>query len=104
MMRRALAIVALSALVAGCRTTRPAGEQTPLTALTSTTADDAERQLVARRAQMTTARSLLRMRITSSKLSLTVRAQLEVGNGRMLLTAYTPFGRPGCEFLPPATK
>jgi hypothetical protein len=94
-MRRALAIVALSALFAGCRTARPVGEETPLTALTPTSAEDAERQLVARRAQMTTARSLLRMRITNSKLSLSVRAQLEVGGGRMLLTAYTPFGTTG---------
>lgn len=92
-MRRALAVAVLSALFAGCRTTRPAGEETPLTAVTSTSPSDAERQLVARRAQLTTERSLLRVRATKGDRSLSFRAQLQVdGGGRMLLTAYTPFG------------
>jgi hypothetical protein len=92
-MRRALAVLALAAVVTGCRTARPAGEETPLTALTSTSAGDAERQLAARRAQLTTERSLLRIRATNGERSQTFRAQLQVDNsGRMLLTAYTPFG------------
>jgi hypothetical protein len=92
-MRRALAILALIAIVAGCRTAGPSGEETPAAALTSTTADDAARQLAARRAQLTSARSLLRMRATNAGRSLSFRAQLQVDkSGRMLLTAYTPFG------------
>ena len=95
-MRRQIAVVALSALTAlfaGCRTARPAGEETPLTALTSTTAADAEQQLAARRAQLTTERSLLHIRATNGGRSLSFRAQLQVDHsGRMLLTAYTPFG------------
>jgi predicted small secreted protein len=92
-MRRALAILALSAVVAGCRTARPAGEETPSAALTSTTAEDAARQLAARRAQLTSARSLLRIRATNAGRSLSFRAQLQVDkSGCMLLTAYTPFG------------
>lgn len=92
-MRRAIALLALIAVVAGCRTARPAGEETPLAPLTSTSAADAARQLTARRAQMTTERALLRMRATNAGRSLSFRAQLEADNrGHMLLTAYTPFG------------
>jgi hypothetical protein len=95
-MRRGIAVVAFSALTAlfaGCRTARPAGQETPLAALTSTSPADAERQLVARRAQLTTERSLLRIRATNGSRTLSFRAQLQVdGGGRMLLTAYTPFG------------
>ncbi|MEA2166439.1 MAG: hypothetical protein QOK37_4566 [Thermoanaerobaculia bacterium] len=92
-MRRAIAVLLLVAAVAGCRTVRPTGEETPLAPLTSTSAGDAARQLTARRAQMTTDRALLRMRATNAGRSLSFRAQLEVDNrGHMLLTAYTPFG------------
>lgn len=94
-MRRGIAAVALSALAlfAACRTGRPAGEETPLTALTSASPADAERQLAARRAQLTTERSLLRIRATNGGRSLSFRAQLQVdGRGRMLMTVYTPFG------------
>lgn len=95
-MRRGIAAVALSlltALLAGCRTVRPAGEETPLTALTATSPVDAERQLSERRAGLTTERSLLHIRATNGGRTLSFRAQLEVdGSRRMLLTAYTPFG------------
>lgn len=88
-----VALSAFTALVAGCRTSRPAGEERPLTALTSTTPADAERQLAARLAQLTTERSLLRIRATNGGRSLSFSAQLQVDHsGRMLLTAYTPFG------------
>jgi hypothetical protein len=92
-MRRALVVLLLSAIIAGCRTARPAGEETPLQPLTSTSADDAARQLAERRAQMTSQRSLLMIRATTAGHSLSLRAQLQIDNGgRMLLTAYTPFG------------
>jgi hypothetical protein len=92
-MRRAVSILALTALLAGCRTTRPAGEETPIAPLTSTSPGDAARQLAARRAQLTSERSLLRIRATNGDRSQSFRAQLQVdGRGRMLLTAYTPFG------------
>lgn len=92
-MRRALAVLALSAVVAACRTARPAGEETPLVALTASAPDEAARQLAARREQLTGARSLLRIRATNGGRSLSFRAQLQIDkNGRMLLTAYTPFG------------
>ncbi len=92
-MRRALAALILCAIAAGCQTARPAGEETPLAPLTSTSADDAARQLAARRAQMTSERALLMIRATNEGRSLSLRAQLQIDNGgRMLLTAYTPFG------------
>jgi hypothetical protein len=92
-MRRALVVLVLCAVVAGCRTARPAGEETPLQPLTSTSAHDAARQLAERRAQMTSQRSLLMIRATTAGRSLSLRAQLQIDNGgRMLLTAYTPFG------------
>jgi hypothetical protein len=74
-MRRA--IVLLIALLAACRTTRPAGEETP----------------VAPRAQLIGERSLLRIRATNGERSQSFRAQLQIDSGsRMLLTAYTPLG------------
>ena len=92
-MRRALVVLLLCAVAAGCRTTRPAGEETPLQPLTSTSANDAARQLAERRAQMTSQRSLMMIRATTAGHSLSLRAQLQIDNGgRMLLTAYTPFG------------
>jgi len=90
-MRRAL--VLLLALLAACRTSRPAGEETPIAPLTSTSPADAARQLTARRAQLTGERSLLRMRATNGDRSQSFRAQLQIDNSnRMLLTAYTPLG------------
>jgi hypothetical protein len=92
-MRRALVVLVLCAAVAACRTARPAGEESPLLPLTSTSANDAARQLAERRAQLTSQRSLLMIRATTPGQSLSLRAQLQIDNGgRMLLTAYTPFG------------
>ena len=92
-MRRTLAALAFAALLAGCRTARPAGEETPILPLTSTSPADAARQLAARRAQLTGQRSLLRIRATNGDRSQSFRAQLQIdGIGHMLLTAYTPFG------------
>jgi hypothetical protein len=90
-MRRA--VVLLIALLAACRTARPAGEETPVAPLTSTSPTDAARQLTARRAQLTGERSLLRIRATNGDRSQSFRAQLQLdGSNRMLLTAYTPLG------------
>jgi hypothetical protein len=91
-MRRAAAVFGFVALLAGCRTTAPAGEETPVAPLTSTTASDAARQLAVRRAQLTSERILLRIRATKGERAQSFRAQLQVGGGRMLLTAYTPVG------------
>jgi hypothetical protein len=92
-MPRAIAALALAALLAACRTTRPAGEERPVAPLTSTTPADAARQLTARRAQLTGERSLLRIRATNGDRSQSFRAQLQIdGSNRMLLTAYTPLG------------
>jgi hypothetical protein len=82
------AVVLLIALLAACRTARPAGEETPVAPLTSTSPADAARQLTARRAQLTGERSLLRIRATNGDRSQSFRAQLQI----MLLTAYTPLG------------
>jgi hypothetical protein len=90
-MRRAF--VLLIALLAACRTARPAGEETAVAPLTSTSATDAARQLTARRAQLTGERSLLLIRATNGDRSQSFRAQLQIDNSnRMLLTAYTPLG------------
>jgi hypothetical protein len=87
------AVVLLIALLAACRTARPAGEETPVAPLTSTSPADAARQLTARRAQLTGERSLLRIRATNGDRSQSFRAQLQIdSSNRMLLTAYTPLG------------
>jgi hypothetical protein len=87
------AFVLLIALLAACRTARPAGEETAVAPLTSTSATDAARQLTARRVQLTGERSLLRIRATNGDRSQSFRAQLQIDNSnRMLLTAYTPLG------------
>jgi hypothetical protein len=86
-------IVLLIALLAACSTARPAGEETPIAPLTSTSPADAARQLTARRAQLTGARSLLHIRATNGDRSQSFRAQLQIDkSNRMLLTAYTPLG------------
>lgn len=72
-----------------CRTTRPAGTETPIAPLTATSPDDAVRQL---RAISSPARSLMRVRLTAGERSQSFRAQLHVSPGSMLLTAYTPIG------------
>jgi hypothetical protein len=90
-MRRAF--ILLIALLAACRTARPAGEETPVAPLTSTSPADAARQLAASRAHLTGERSLLRIRATNGDRSQSFRAQLQIDNSnRMLLTAYTPLG------------
>jgi hypothetical protein len=90
-MRRA--VVLLITLLAACRTSRPAGEETPVAPLTSTSPTDAARQLTARRVQLAGERSLIRIRATNSDRSQSFRAQLQIdNNNRMLLTAYTPLG------------
>ena len=92
-MRRAAAALGFLALLAGCRTTSPAGEEAPVAPLTSTSSDDAARQLAARRAQLTSERILLHIRATNGDHVQSFRAQLHLdGHGRMLLTAYTPLG------------
>src|SRR5437763_7185312 len=92
-MPRAIALLALATLLAACRTARPAGEETPIAPLTSTSSADAARQLTARRAQLKGERSLLRIRATNGDGSQSFRAQLQIDNSnRMLLTAYTPLG------------
>jgi hypothetical protein len=92
-MRRVLAFLALATILAGCRTARPPGDETPVAPLTSTSPADAARQLTARRAQLTGERSLLRIRATNGDRSQSFRSQLQVDNSkRMLLTAYTPLG------------
>ncbi len=92
-MRRAAVSLVMLALLAACRTTRPAGEETPIVPLASKSATDARRELAARRAQLTGQRSLVNIRATKGGRSQSFRAQLQIeGSGRMLLTAFTPFG------------
>jgi hypothetical protein len=92
-MKSRAAFVCALALVAACRSGRPpAGAvEAPMPALNATTNEDAMRELLARRAAFTGARSYMRVRATSGEKSQSFRAQLQVdANGRMLLTAYTP--------------
>jgi hypothetical protein len=91
-MRRVVAILGIATLLAGCRTTRPAGEETPVAPLTSTSSTDAARQLAARRAQLTSERILMTIRATNAGRTMSFRAQLQVDGRHMLLTVYTPFG------------
>jgi len=92
-MRRVLVAVTLVALLASCRTSRPDGDETPVSPLLATDAPSAQRELAERRAQLRTERSLVRIRATNGSQSQSFRAQLQVdGSGRMLLTAYTPLG------------
>lgn len=91
-MRRAAVALGFAALLAGCRTTRPAGEETPVAPLTSAASSDAARQLATRRAQLTGERILMTIRATNAGRSMSFRAQLQVDTKRMLLTVYTPFG------------
>src|SRR5258706_14866728 len=92
-MHREAIVFAFAALLAGCRTTAPAGEETSVSPLTSASADDAARQLAARRVQRASDRILLHIRATNGDHVQSFRAQLHVdGHGRMLLTAYTPLG------------
>jgi hypothetical protein len=86
-------VLLIALFFAACRTARPAGEETPVAPLTSTSPAVAARQLTARRAQLTGERSLLRIRATNGDRSQSFRAQLQIdSSNRMLLTAYTPLG------------
>jgi hypothetical protein len=91
-MRRAAVALGFAALLAGCRTTRPAGEETPVAPLTTASSTDAARQLAARRAQLTGERILMTIRATNAGRSMSFRGQLQIDGKRMLLTVYTPFG------------
>jgi hypothetical protein len=82
--------IALIVLVlAACRSTRiPEGP--PLGPLTSTTEQEAARQLETRRAQFAGERSLVQLRFPNGQ---SARAQLQVDPAlRMLITVYTPIG------------
>jgi hypothetical protein len=82
-------IVLIALLLAACRSTR-VGEGPPLAPLTSTTEQEAARQLVERRAHFAGERSLIRLRFPNGQ---SARAQLQVDSAlRMLLTVYTPIG------------
>jgi hypothetical protein len=85
--RYTLALLAL--LWLACRTTR-LGEGTALRPLSSTTQEEAARQLVARRTEFEGERSLIRLHFPDGQ---SARAQLQVdAKLRMLLTVYTPIG------------
>lgn len=89
-MRRA-GLLVLIAVLAGCRTGRPAG--VAVAPLTSATAEEAAQQLRERRASFPGARSLMRVRATTNGKTQSFRAQLDVRDAqRMELTAYTPVG------------
>ncbi|HEY0156771.1 MAG TPA: DUF3261 domain-containing protein [Thermoanaerobaculia bacterium] len=89
-MKRA-AVLVLLAVLAGCRTGRPAGA--PVAPLTSATAAEAEQLLRERRASFSGARSLMRVRATTNGNTQSFRAQLAVHDAqRMELVAYTPVG------------
>jgi hypothetical protein len=91
-MRRAAVALGFAALLAGCGTTHPAGEEAPVAPLTSSSSADAARQLAARRAQLTGERILMTIRATNAGRSMSFRGQLQIDGKRMLLTVYTPFG------------
>jgi len=84
---RRTAVVILFALAA-CRTTRPPNAE-PLSPLTSTTPEEAAKQLVSRRSDFRGERSSIRVRLPQ----MSARGQLQVdAAGRMLMTVYTPLG------------
>ena len=84
-MKRALVVIALAV---ACSTRPPTGE--PLAPVNAASADEALRILQARSAELTGARSLMRMRATSGGRVQSFKAQLQVDPHAMLLTAYTP--------------
>ncbi len=85
-------VIILSLAVVSCRTARPpAGEE--LAPVTASSPAEAAQQLAARRSQFEGERSLVRLRIPSSRMNISARGQLQVDRaGRMLLTIYTPLG------------
>ena len=84
-----LLVVAL--VLVSCRSTRPVGA--PVEPIVAVSADEAMRQLHARRASFTGMRSLSRIRATVNGKTQSFRAQLAVHDAqRMELTAYTPVG------------
>lgn len=90
-MKKVAAVVLAAALLASCRTARPAGA--PVAPLTAPTADEAMQQLRARRASFDGMRSLMRIRATVNGRTQSFRAQLAVHDAqRMELIAYTPVG------------
>lgn len=77
----------------GCRTARPAGNETPIASIAAPSNAAAWSELQARRASFGGARSLMRIRATSGDRTQSFRAQLQVDReGRMQLIAYTPVG------------
>lgn len=90
-MRRTAVLLCVVALAA-CRTAAPPpGPE--LSPLTSSSAAEAAQQLAARRAQFEGERSLVRVRIPTSRASISTRGQIQVDrDGRFLLTLYTPIG------------
>jgi len=82
-------LAALALLVLACRTTRPpAGE--PLAPIVANTPEEAMRILEARAAELSGARSLMRLRATNGERVQSFKAQLQIDRKAMLLTAYTP--------------
>jgi hypothetical protein len=89
---RRVVVAACLLIVAACRTTRPAGEETPFAPIAAASSDEALRQLQNVAMSMPGARSLMRIRATNGDRTQSFRAQLQVSAGAMLLTAYTPIG------------
>ena len=76
MPRRWSFVVLCCCALAACRTTKPAGVETPITSLDAGA----------------TERSLMRVKATTGDRSQSFRAQLLASPKAMLLTAYTPIG------------
>lgn len=92
-MTRALAVALLLLPVLGCRSLRPAADETPVPVIAPAGADMVRAELAARLATFAGERSLLRVRATAGERTQSFRAQLQVDRDRrMLLTAYTPLG------------
>lgn len=93
---RTSAAAALAALlfvaVNGCRSARPAGEETPFAPIAAATCDEELAKLRSAAASLQGARSLMRIRATNGEKVQTFRAQLQVSRDAMLLSAYTPLG------------
>ena len=92
-MRRALAVALLLLPIPGCRSLRPAADETPVVAIAPAGEAAVRAELAARLAAFAGERSLLRVRATGGERTQSFRAQLQVDRDRrMLLTAYTPLG------------
>ena len=87
------AVIAL-AVVASCRTARPAGTEAVLAPLTPGPGDAVIRQLTDRMTALHAVRTLMHIRVSTGERTQSFRAQLlvEPQRGRMQLTAYTPIG------------